>query len=539
MLTLTPTFARSTVSKIKFSELVIKPAFVAIEANNGDVVLYWEMECNSAIGQLFNELAALLGNPIFDCVGVTDGSCGPSFSNSPQYFCAGPLMSDTCDAGCAWNATGPGSFCLQTTLMYAPIFQDDMAATYLTWANELVDSWRFESTILDNGTISSINYNSPIAATAMSSSIWAKGEKISNSGHKALCNGNAGCLTVFYNPMHPYASIPPCKGDGTVYYRSYYDAFGMASDNSDGDYNNQIDILTKTTDTVKVLMKGIVLITVSLIFSFSALIGYRKYSRRRNKGMSASEIIFGRASKDKRSRGGKKKKKKSSTERRSDKNKDRNKSPGRDKSRNRKSLDDGKKTAKKKKIKRKSVEDAQAERANKADAMVASLLRKQPSSSASNPYSYPNLTNPLSQSSRQYESPETYTIPNDVRGSPKGRRSSSGRNSLSRHDSYEHSTVERSSSGRAQYDTHASGIRESSPTASSTSYSMPDDDDSIVDKRWLKSISSSRSTSFSVSDRQKKSSSPKEGKKKKKKHKLERSRSREEDEIDESNTFLV
>ena len=57
MLTLTPTFARSTVSKIKFSELVIKPAFVAIEANNGDVVLYWEMECNSAIGQLFNELA--------------------------------------------------------------------------------------------------------------------------------------------------------------------------------------------------------------------------------------------------------------------------------------------------------------------------------------------------------------------------------------------------------------------------------------------------------------------------------------------------
>ncbi|GMH54642.1 hypothetical protein TrST_g12205 [Triparma strigata] len=547
------------VSKINFGEIKIKPAYVAIEPNNGDVVLYWEMDSNSAIGQAFDLLVEQFGNPMNYCGAVTDGSCGPNANK--YYYCAGPLMGDSSLYGCHPGSAGGGSFCLQTTLMYAPIFQDDMAETYLTNANLMVDSWRFKSSANGDGTYS-IDYSSPQEAMSMSAQVYQNGAAAKNSGYRPLCNGNAGCLTVFYNAMDPAASIPPCKGDGTYYIYNSYDPYGMLAEDQRGSYEEQIDILSRSTDIIAVVIKTIGMSVAALILSFTTLIGYRKYSRRRRKGMSMKEIFFGKESKGSKRRKSadrKKKKGEKSPNRKTDANllyyneklkkqSRREKSPeGKDKRgkhekkspRKARKKDDKvkkKERERERKPKDKSERETQREREKKATDMVTSLLKKQQLGSSTSNLQYDikpmntSIVNSKSSSSRQYQPPDPFAIASSV-SSPKSSQRSSRK--LISNSGSEKSLSSKAESRAAERERLRSGIQP-------TSFSMFSSTEESVfgektPKNSLNTLSSPRSRSGSKGV-ERSSSKDSRGKKKKKR---ERTGSKDKADIAESSTFLV
>ena len=122
------------VRKIKFDAILLKPAYVG-SYPNGDIVLYWEMVVPSALSELFDLLCEALGHP-------NDGGDG---SDTSKNYCATPTVNDNAYYGCHPDAQGGGPFCLYTTILYAPIFADGGDEGYLEYANNICDSWRFDS----------------------------------------------------------------------------------------------------------------------------------------------------------------------------------------------------------------------------------------------------------------------------------------------------------------------------------------------------------------------------------------------------------
>ena len=123
------------VSRIKFSTIYLKPAFVG-STPAGNIALYFEMSSSSNLGDLFDSLCKAIGHP----------DDGGDSSDTYKNYCAIPKMSDSSKYGCYPSASGAGPYCLYADIIYEPrFFEDDdgtAAADYFAYANTVVDSWR-------------------------------------------------------------------------------------------------------------------------------------------------------------------------------------------------------------------------------------------------------------------------------------------------------------------------------------------------------------------------------------------------------------
>jgi hypothetical protein len=120
--------------RIEFGTLYIKPAFVFID-DNGHVKLQFEMDPNSALAYLYNNLCKELG--------ISWNYETPYNKEKVYTNCAMHAAGDRAKYGCGPEGTGVGGFCPQMTVAYSAKFQSaDHATAYLTQCNNYVDYWR-------------------------------------------------------------------------------------------------------------------------------------------------------------------------------------------------------------------------------------------------------------------------------------------------------------------------------------------------------------------------------------------------------------
>lgn len=120
--------------KIDFGTLYIKPAFVFID-NDGHIKLQFEMDPNSALAYLYDNLCKMLG--------IAWNYDTPYNKEGVYTNCAMHASGDRAKYGCGPEGTGVGGFCPQMTVAYSARFKsEESAAAYLDMCNNYVDYWR-------------------------------------------------------------------------------------------------------------------------------------------------------------------------------------------------------------------------------------------------------------------------------------------------------------------------------------------------------------------------------------------------------------
>lgn len=120
--------------RIDFGSLYIKPAFVFID-DNGHIKLQFEMDPNSALAYLYNNLCKELG--------IAWNYDTPYNKEGVYTNCAMHAAGDRAKYGCGPDGSGVGGFCPQMTVAYSVKFQSaDLAAAYIASCNNYVDYWR-------------------------------------------------------------------------------------------------------------------------------------------------------------------------------------------------------------------------------------------------------------------------------------------------------------------------------------------------------------------------------------------------------------
>lgn len=120
--------------KIEFGTLYIKPAFVFID-DNGHIKLQFEMDPNSALAYLYDNLCKMLG--------IAWNYDTPYNKEGVYTNCAMHAAGDRAKYGCGPDGSGVGGFCPQMTVAYSARFNSQAhAAAYLDKCNNYVDYWR-------------------------------------------------------------------------------------------------------------------------------------------------------------------------------------------------------------------------------------------------------------------------------------------------------------------------------------------------------------------------------------------------------------
>lgn len=164
---------------IDFGTLYIKPAFVFVDGY-GHVKLQFEMDPNSALGYLYDNLCKELG--------ITWNYESPYNSYGVYTNCAMHAASDRASYGCGPEGSNSGGFCPQMTIAYGPrFFDEDSAAAYLERCNNYVDYWR---------------------------SLYPSGVAV---GTSKFCS-DGGCLGLFLNRYDLYQVFKPDLGGSWVEY---------------------------------------------------------------------------------------------------------------------------------------------------------------------------------------------------------------------------------------------------------------------------------------------------------------------------------
>mmetsp|Transcript_17778 Transcript_17778/g.26312 ORF Transcript_17778/g.26312 Transcript_17778/m.26312 type:complete len:934 (-) Transcript_17778:172-2973(-) len=164
---------------IDFGTLYIKPAFVYVDGN-GHVKLQFEMDPNSALGYLYDNLCKELG--------ITWNYESPYNTYGAYTNCAMHAASDRASYGCGPEGANSGGFCPQMTIAYSPRFYDeDSAAAYLEKCNDYVDYWR---------------------------SLYPSGVAV---GTSSFCP-DGGCMGLFLNRYDLYQVFKPDLGGSWVEY---------------------------------------------------------------------------------------------------------------------------------------------------------------------------------------------------------------------------------------------------------------------------------------------------------------------------------
>ena len=165
--------------KIDFGTLYIKPAFVFID-DNGHVKLQFEMDPNSALAYLYDNLCKELG--------IAWNYDTPYNKEGVYTNCAMHASGDRAKYGCGPEGTNVGGFCPQMTIAYSPRFaSEDSAAAYLANCNNYVDYWR---------------------------SLYPSGVAV---GTTSFCP-SGGCLGLFLNRYDLYNVFKPDLGGSWVEY---------------------------------------------------------------------------------------------------------------------------------------------------------------------------------------------------------------------------------------------------------------------------------------------------------------------------------
>jgi len=165
--------------RIEFGTLYIKPAFVFID-DNGHIKLQFEMDPNSALAYLYDNLCKELG--------IAWNYDTPYNKEGVYTNCAMHASGDRAKYGCGPDGTGVGGFCPQMTVAYSARFQsEEHAAAYLDQCNNYVDYWR---------------------------SLYPSGVAV---GTNQFCP-SGGCLGLFLNRYDLYNVFKPDLGGSWVEY---------------------------------------------------------------------------------------------------------------------------------------------------------------------------------------------------------------------------------------------------------------------------------------------------------------------------------
>ena len=261
-------FLSSVAKNVRWSSLTMAPAYIGL-SSSGDVVLYFIMDPDSDVGNVYTDLCSGYGNSVF----------GGSATYMENY-CARSLVTDSAYNGC-WaadpnynpysyqEAPSDGGFCLFATIMLGPVFYSTEAQEdYLQNANDQLDTWRT---------------NMQKAGKQASFTPQSDGN---------FCNGKPSCLAFFFGRSAPYAAL---DGQGNVY---YYDNDFLSGSNDgtydNGNHNNGNDGNSSGDEPIiqRLFELTINALGIGLAAFFSVLM-LRKYRRRRRKGLSNYEIFFG------------------------------------------------------------------------------------------------------------------------------------------------------------------------------------------------------------------------------------------------------
>jgi hypothetical protein len=164
---------------IDFGTLYIKPAFVFVDSD-GHIKLQFEMDPNSALAYLYDNLCKMLG--------IAWNYDTPYNKAGVYTNCAMHASGDRAKYGCGPEGSGVGGFCPQMTVAYAPrFFSEEHAAAYLDRCNNYVDYWR---------------------------SLYPSGVAV---GTTSFCP-SGGCLALFLNRYDVFNVFKPDLGGSWVEY---------------------------------------------------------------------------------------------------------------------------------------------------------------------------------------------------------------------------------------------------------------------------------------------------------------------------------
>jgi len=165
--------------KIDFGKLYLKPAFIFVD-DDGTVKLQFEMDPNSAMGYLYDNLCKMIG--------ISWNYQNPSNDLGVYTSCAMHHAGDRASYGCGPSGTNAGGFCPQMTLAYRVGFQsEELAAEYLAAGNNYIDYWR---------------------------SLYPSGVAV---GASNFCS-DGGCVGLFLNRFDLYYVFKPDLGGSWVEY---------------------------------------------------------------------------------------------------------------------------------------------------------------------------------------------------------------------------------------------------------------------------------------------------------------------------------
>lgn len=182
---------------VQFGTLYIKPAFVFADSN-GHLKLQFEADASSALGYLYDNLCQMLG--------IKWNYISPSNSYGLYTNCAMHAAGDRASYGCGPANANSGGFCPQMTLAYSPRFKSqDMAAEYITNANNYVDYWR-----------ALYPYGVAVGTNKFC-------DTMTSSGY------SGGCLGLFLNRMDLYYVFAPDLSGAWVQFHSNGDSIAPSS----------------------------------------------------------------------------------------------------------------------------------------------------------------------------------------------------------------------------------------------------------------------------------------------------------------------